>query len=483
MAEYPDGHRYPSMDSGDIAAHREWTARQRRGMVAPEQAEYASSYPVDGSEYVPIFDREGKPKSVAQWRAEVAEAERRAASPAKPLDILAVGDGAFGLTTGFAQVLRKLLAEFARRGHRVAQVASLDAAPTCDSRPYYAAGVRPFFPDSSSPLGLEVFPRAVKEFGVPDVIFFQGDPATGYYWLDVWRQFAPDALTVAYMPVEGWPVDDAIANAFQRVDVPITYTHASAAALRPAGIPNAHVIPHGVDLAEFHPLESWKRKKLRESFGWADKWVISYVARNNGRKAHDRLLRAAAILIHGGMSDLRLYLHCSPFEHGWNGGFDLRKLARWLNIEEYVEFPGFTDGKKGTPAGTLVERLACSDFYAHVSKIEGFGLPILEAMACGVPVGVTNDNGNMAEVAGAGAAAHFEPYDIEIHSSGAELFVVSPEKVADTIARARAQPFLMTQARERGFRHVNDPRFRWLNIVGDMADLIEREYAERSAVE
>jgi glycosyltransferase involved in cell wall biosynthesis len=82
----------------------------------------------------------------------------------------------------------------------------------------------------------------------------------------------------------------------------------------------------------------------------------------------------------------------APTEHGER----LRQWARELGIEEQVLFPGYI-------ADDLVPALYRSaTVVAYPSLYEGFGLPVLEAMACGTPV-VTSDVGGTAEVAGEAA--------------------------------------------------------------------------------
>jgi glycosyltransferase involved in cell wall biosynthesis len=82
----------------------------------------------------------------------------------------------------------------------------------------------------------------------------------------------------------------------------------------------------------------------------------------------------------------------APTEHGER----LRQWARELGIEEQVLFPGYI-------ADDLVPALHRSaTVVAYPSLYEGFGLPVLEAMACGTPV-VTSNVAGTAEVAGEAA--------------------------------------------------------------------------------
>jgi len=75
---------------------------------------------------------------------------------------------------------------------------------------------------------------------------------------------------------------------------------------------------------------------------------------------------------------------------------DMRKYAEQLDISEYVEWIGYVD-EADKPA---LYRLA--DVFVYPSMYEGFGLPPLEAMACGVPV-VANALDVFKETLGDGA--------------------------------------------------------------------------------
>jgi glycosyltransferase involved in cell wall biosynthesis len=81
----------------------------------------------------------------------------------------------------------------------------------------------------------------------------------------------------------------------------------------------------------------------------------------------------------------------------------LRSLAAELGIAQEVVFVG------GVPLEETVRFYRAADLFVYPSLNETFGLPILEAMACGCPV-VTSDTSAMPETAG-GAAALSDPKD------------------------------------------------------------------------
>lgn len=84
---------------------------------------------------------------------------------------------------------------------------------------------------------------------------------------------------------------------------------------------------------------------------------------------------------------------------------ELGQRAGRLGLEKQVRFPGIVDDDE------LVRWYQRADVFLFPSLYEGFGLPVLEAMACGCPV-VSSNASSLPEVAG-DAALLVEPQDIE----------------------------------------------------------------------
>jgi len=82
----------------------------------------------------------------------------------------------------------------------------------------------------------------------------------------------------------------------------------------------------------------------------------------------------------------------------------LTKSIKKLSLEERVRFTGWVSRE------SLSLLYSNADLFVFPSLFEGFGLPVLEAMSCGVPV-ITSNYGAMAEVAG-DAALLVDPYNI-----------------------------------------------------------------------
>ncbi|MEM7542569.1 MAG: glycosyltransferase [Pseudomonadota bacterium] len=97
------------------------------------------------------------------------------------------------------------------------------------------------------------------------------------------------------------------------------------------------------------------------------------------KKGYDLLLRAFAALVHEGL-DARLSLAGDGEQKR-----TLRDLAETLSIAQHVEFCGWIDN--------VAEFVRGGDLFILPSRDEPFGIVVLEAMACGIPIVTTNTHG------------------------------------------------------------------------------------------
>ncbi len=89
-----------------------------------------------------------------------------------------------------------------------------------------------------------------------------------------------------------------------------------------------------------------------------------------------------------------------------------------LGLIDYVHFPGFIDD------ADLPALYSAAEFFAYPSLYEGFGLPIVEALACGTPV-LAADNSCLPEAGGAGAL-YVQAEDVESIAAGLERLATDP---------------------------------------------------------
>ena len=146
--------------------------------------------------------------------------------------------------------------------------------------------------------------------------------------------------------------------------------------------------PHGIDTEIFSPPED--RKALRESMGISeDEFVIGLNGANNDaiRKGHPEQMLAFA-KFHSTHPDAVLAMHTGIHQ---DGGQDLESLAENLGIVDRVRVVDQYRYHAG-----LIQPSEIADWYGILDVLsscsfgEGFGLPIIEAQSCGVPVITTN---------------------------------------------------------------------------------------------
>lgn len=148
------------------------------------------------------------------------------------------------------------------------------------------------------------------------------------------------------------------------------------------------VVPNGVDAALFRPLPERPRRRGR---------VVATASADVPLKGLQPLLRAFAIL-RAGRPEAELVIVGRPRANG-----PVPRLLEELGLNGAVRFVS------GLPDWELVELYASADAAVVPSLYEGFSLPAVEAMACGLPL-VTTTAGALPEVVGAdGHAALLVP--------------------------------------------------------------------------
>lgn len=176
------------------------------------------------------------------------------------------------------------------------------------------------------------------------------------------------------------------------------------------------------------------KAEVRQRLGLGDEPYVLYVGTLEPRKNLVRLVTAFRRLSPQ-LGRVRLVL-AGPW--GWRTG-PLRAALRHHSAGRPVIVTG------GVDDATLAVLYSDATIFAYPSLYEGFGLPLLEAMAAGAPV-LTSAGGACAEVAGE-AALLVDPADVEAIASGLERLLRSGDE--------RRRLAELGRVRERGFSWQN----------------------------
>jgi glycosyltransferase involved in cell wall biosynthesis len=166
------------------------------------------------------------------------------------------------------------------------------------------------------------------------------------------------------------------------------------------GLPEeaVHVIPYGVS-STFRPVaRDVANRRVSEKYGFRAPYILT-VGDLQPRKNHAGLFRAFEDLLREHPA-LPHHLVVTG-KRTWYGA-RVHEAARDSAAASRIHFTDFVDDDK------LVQLYGGCDLFAFPSFYEGFGLPILEAMACGRAV-ACSDTSAMPEVADS-AALLFDPY-------------------------------------------------------------------------
>ena len=190
------------------------------------------------------------------------------------------------------------------------------------------------------------------------------------------------------------------------------------------------VIPEAAD-AHFQPQPRERIAVLRQQHGLPDKYVL-FLASNKPHKNLARLLEAWS----------QIARHVAPVRLVIAGHWDTRfpqarERAATLDLENSTVFLG------PVPEADLPALYSGAEWFVFPSLYEGFGLPVLEAMACGAPV-ICSNISSLLEVVGDAA------------------MMVSPQNTGDlatALHRVLAEVELRAELRARGLARAH--QFTW----------------------
>jgi glycosyltransferase involved in cell wall biosynthesis len=226
---------------------------------------------------------------------------------------------------------------------------------------------------------------------------------------DVW----PDGLTAAvWAPIDHWPIPPLVLSvlADKRI-TPIAMSRFGFELMQTFDLDPLYV-PHGVDTAMFRPQPELRDAVRDELDIPRDVFLVGMVGANIGNPSVPRKGFPQAFLAFNELArrhdDAWMYVHANAAPQ--DTGLKLDTLATVIGCPPgRIRFPHATAFQLGIPAQALAYTYQAFDVLLQPSMGEGFGIPILEAQACGVPV-ICSDHSAMTELTGAGWLVQGDPW-------------------------------------------------------------------------
>lgn len=322
-----------------------------------------------------------------------------------------------GQPTGYGQATDALVKLLKRQGANVASLSNYghEGINTIYNTEY---GEIPIYARGSEAYSNDVAPAHHKHWKAlndkqPDLMI------TLY---DVWvlSGKAYDTIPIAsWTPIDHNPVPPGVLQWLKKENVtPLAMSKFGLDQINKAGV-EGYYIPHSIDTKVFKPTDKILDQPVQEFMGFEDdRFVVGMNAANKAsgiihRKAFGEGMMAFAMLCRK-YPDAILYIHTDASSpHGWN----LMALGQMLGIpKDNMAFPDPLAYRYGMSQEMLAGIYSSFDVLLATSYGEGFGVPTVEAQACGVPVIVSNFAAS-PELVGDGWVVSGQPlYDPAQHS-------------------------------------------------------------------
>lgn len=308
-----------------------------------------------------------------------------------------------GYGTQTAQVIRRM----AQDGHEVAVAANYGIQATSVT---WEGGI-PLLPNGLDAYGNDILPAHFVDFA-------RGEPAVLITLYDVWIYKNPafDKLPIAsWVPVDHEPGPKPVMDWCARPNVrPIAMSKFGRQQLDAVGA-GGYYVPHAIETSIFKPTVS----RVRAGLGVPDDaFLVGINAANKGnhppRKSWGEMFEALGVLMRA-RPDVYLYLHTDLDGHQ---GVNLRALqyAAGLDPDRVKTAPQYHYRAGAITQPMLAELYSACDVLLATSMGEGFGIPVIEAQACGVPV-IVSDFTAQPELVGAGWTVPVQRYWDDAHLS------------------------------------------------------------------
>lgn len=198
----------------------------------------------------------------------------------------------------------------------------------------------------------------------------------------------------------------------------------------------------------YHPVDDPAvRKRVRDKYGLPERYIL-FIGSLEPRKNVSTLIHSYSRLPERLKREFSLVVAGAK---GWKNS-DIYSTVKKIGVEDKVRFAGYIDKDDISAVYSM------ATVFVYPSLYEGFGLPILEAMACGTPV-ITSNTSSMPEVAGT-AAEFITPTDTE--------------EITEALRRVLEDETLMLDMRRRGLERSS--KFTWERCARETLEVYKKVF-------
>jgi len=285
-------------------------------------------------------------------------------------------------TTGYGVITRDVVSRLIEQGYEVYSIGGIGGMTVWGGKmdyPTERGTVIPVLPTFGDYAGSDVAEPYIIRYKLDLVITFWD-----YFALEYCNNLS--VPWISYGPIDS-PMTPTMANYVRNAFRIVAYSKFGYSELLKFFPPERlGYIPHGIATDVYKPLDG-VRKQVREKMYPKpvpeDAFLILGVAANMGERKMLPLLMLVFKEFLKEHPDSYLYLYTN-ISTPYPRGYELLEFANQLHIAENIRYPNFNTILEPLSNQEMVMLYNAADVYSSVSIGEGFGMPILEALACGL---------------------------------------------------------------------------------------------------